>query len=224
MENYLVAENLKKVYSEGNKEVVAISEINLSLKQGEILVVFGPSGSGKSTLLHLLGGLDRPTEGKVLLDGTDLSLLSDEKLARVRNEKFGFIFQFYHLLSEFTILENVLLPLFIGKKENIKISRERAKDLLAKFGLEDRVHFYPSSLSGGEQQRVAIARALINNPEVIFADEPTGNLDKEAGDFFWECLLELNRENHQTFLLVTHNEVMAKAASRVLTLREGRIV
>ena len=149
MENYLVAENLKKVYSEGNKEVVAISEINLSLKQGEILVVFGPSGSGKSTLLHLLGGLDRPTEGKVLLDGTDLSLLSDEKLARVRNEKFGFIFQFYHLLSEFTILENVLLPLFIGKKKILKSPGKEQKTFWLNLALT-REFIFIRLLSPGE--------------------------------------------------------------------------
>ena len=225
MENYLVAENLKRVYQEGSKEVIALSEINLSLKRGEILVIFGPSGSGKSTLLHLLAGLDRPTEGKVWLNGADLSGFSDEELARLRNEKFGFIFQFYHLLSEFTIAENVILPLLIGRKrESYKIYQEKAISLLAEFGLSERMNFRPAQLSGGEQQRTAIARALINNPEIIFADEPTGNLDREASNSFLQSIRKLNQKNHQTFLLATHNQAVAKVASRVLNLREGKIV
>ena len=221
--DYLVAENLKKVYWQGGKEVVALSGVNLSLKRGEIVVIFGPSGSGKSTLLHLLGGLDRPTAGKVLLDKIDTSCLSDEKLSKLRNEKFGFIFQFYHLLPEFTILENVTLPSLIKRKGNIKISEGRARNLLTEFGLCERMNFRPAQLSGGEQQRAAIARALINKPEIIFADEPTGNLDKEASDFFLKSVLRLNQENHQTFLLATHNERIAKIATRVLNLKEGRI-
>ena len=225
MENYLVAENLKRVYQEGSKEVIALSEINLSLKRGEILVIFGPSGSGKSTLLHLLAGLDRPTEGKVWLNGADLSGFSDEELARLRNEKFGFIFQFYHLLSEFTIAENVILPLLIGRKrESYKIYQEKAISLLAEFGLSERMNFRPAQLSGGEQQRTAIARALINNPEIIFADEPTGNLDREASNSFLQSIRKLNQKNHQTFLLATHNQAVARVASRVLNLREGKII
>ncbi len=225
MENYLVAENLKKVYQEGEKAIIALSEVNLSLKRGEILVIFGPSGSGKSTLLHLLAGLDRPTEGKVWLDGADLSGFSDEELARLRNEKFGLIFQFYHLLSEFTILENVILPLSIRRKKgSSKVYQEKASSLLTEFGLSQRMNFRPAQLSGGEQQRVAIARALINNPEIIFADEPTGNLDRQASNFLLESIRKLNQENHQTFLLATHNEMVARIASRVLNLREGRIV
>ncbi len=223
MENYLVAENLKKVYWQGGKEVVALSGINLFLKRGEIVAIFGPSGSGKSTLLHLLGGLDRPTAGKVLLNKTDISSLSDEELSKLRNEKFGFIFQFYHLLAEFTILENVALPSLIGRKRNIKISEEKAKNLLTEFGLSERINFRPGQLSGGEQQRAATARALINNPEIIFADEPTGNLDRKASDFFLKSILRLNEENRQTFLLATHNERIAEIATRVLTLREGKI-
>lgn len=225
MENYLVAENLTKVYREGSKEVIALSGINLSLKRGEILAIFGPSGSGKSTLLHLLAGLDRPTEGKVWLNGENLSCFSDEELSKLRNEKFGLIFQFYHLLSEFTILENVILPSLIGKKdEPFKSYRKRAVSLLAEVGLSERMNFRPFQLSGGEQQRVAIARALINNPEIIFADEPTGNLDREASNSFLESILKLNQRNHQTFLLATHNQAVAKVSSRVLNLREGRIV
>ncbi len=224
MENYLVAENLKKVYQEAGKGVIALSGVNLSVKRGEIVVIFGPSGSGKSTLLHILGGLDRPTEGKILLDKADISCFSDEKLSKFRNEKFGFIFQFYHLLPEFTILENVALPSFIKEKGNMKIFEGRAKNLLTEFGLSERINFRPAQLSGGEQQRAAIARALINKPEIIFADEPTGNLDKEASDFFLKSICRLNQENHQTFLLATHNERIAKIATRVLTLKEGRIV
>ena len=224
MENYLVAENLKKVYQEAGKGVIALSGVNLSVKRGEIVVIFGPSGSGKSTLLHLLGCLAKPTEGKILLDKADISCFSDEKLSKFRNEKFGFIFQFYHLLPEFTILENVALPSFIKEKGNMKIFEGRAKNLLTEFGLSERMNFRPAQLSGGEQQRAAIARALINKPEIIFADEPTGNLDKEASDFFLKSICRLNQENHQTFLLATHNERIAKIATRVLTLKEGRIV
>ncbi len=222
--DYLVAENLKKVYWQGGKGVVALSGVNLSLKRGEIVVIFGPSGSGKSTLLHLLGGLDKPTEGKILLDKADISCLSDEKLSKLRNEKFGFIFQFYHLLPEFTILENVRLPSFIRGRGNMKIFEGKARNLLTEFGLSERMNFRPAQLSGGEQQRAAIVRALINKPEIIFADEPTGNLDKEASDFFLKSICRLNQENRQTFLLATHNEKIAKIASRVLTLREGKIV
>ena len=224
MENYLVAENLTKVYKEGKKRVIALSGINLSLKRGEILVIFGPSGSGKSTLLHLLAGLDRPTEGKVWLNGENLSCFSDEELSKLRNEKFGLIFQFYHLLSEFTILENVILPSLIGKKdEPFKTYRKRAVSLLTEVGLSERMNFRPPQLSGGEQQRTAIARALINNPEIIFADEPTGNLDRKASNFLLESILKLNQKNHQTFFLVSHNEAIVRIATRVLTLKEGKI-
>ncbi len=197
--------------------------IDLKVAKSEVLAVLGPSGAGKSTLLHLLGGLDTPTAGEVMIDGTDIYALGDTERAKVRNRKIGFVFQFYHLLPEFDALENVMFPLLIkgGDGKNL---RGKGAVLLKAVGLEDRMNHRPGELSGGEQQRVAIARALINEPELLLCDEPTGNLDSESGEKIIELLWELNKSRKMTLMIVTHDAQIAKAAQRVLHIRDGKII
>jgi len=218
----LKAIDLYKIYSKGAKDVRALNNVNLDVKKGEILAVVGPSGAGKSTLLHLLGGLDEPTKGTVLLDEVDLYKLSDTARCRVRNEKVGFVFQFYHLLLEFTALENVMLPAMINRDKK-RGGRDRAMRLLEAVGLKERVYNRPSELSGGEAQRVAIARALINNPDIVFCDEPTGNLDSEKSADLRDLIWRLSRESNKTFVVVTHEPSLVEKADRILRIKDGTI-
>jgi ABC-type lipoprotein export system ATPase subunit len=218
----LKAYDLHKVYREGPRDVYALRGVDIEVKKGEILTIVGPSGAGKSTLLHLLGGLDSPTKGKVLLGGIDLYKLRDTARCRVRNQKVGFVFQFYHLLPELTSLENVMLPMMISHARQAD-GRERAVKLLESVGLKERLHHKPSQLSGGEAQRVAIARALINSPEIVFCDEPTGNLDSERSRDLCSLIWRLSRENGKTFVVVTHEPSLAERADRILHIRDGVI-
>lgn len=217
------ARGLRKVYKNGTKELEVLKGIDLNVGKGEVLAVLGPSGAGKSTLLHLLGGLDSPTAGEVLINGVDIYSLGDMERARMRNRKIGFVFQFYHLLPEFDALENVMLPLLI-KGEGGKNRRDTGIGLLRSVGLEGRMNHRPSQLSGGEQQRVAIARALINDPELLLCDEPTGNLDSDTGKNIIELLWELNKSRKMTLMIVTHDAQIAKDAKRVLHIRDGKII
>jgi lipoprotein-releasing system ATP-binding protein len=206
----------------GPQEVEVLRGIDLDVKSGEIVVIMGPSGVGKSTLLHLIGGLDRPTSGSILIDGDDLFSLKDKDLAIFRNNAIGFVFQFHHLLPEFTALENVMIPgMMHGRDLNVVL--EKANALLEEIGLGQRLNHKPSELSGGEQQRVAVARALVNSPRLVLADEPTGNLDKQNSEALYELILELNQKHGQTFIIVTHNEKMATRAQRVIELEDGKI-
>jgi len=196
--------------------------VNVEIAAGEVVSIVGASGAGKSTLLHLLGTLDRPDRGKILIDGTDVSSLSTAKLAQFRNANIGFIFQCHNLLPEFTALENVCIPAFIGKTDKAA-AEQRALELLTFLGLAERAHHKPSQLSGGEQQRVAVARALINKPKVIFADEPSGNLDSKNARELHELFFSLRQQFGQTFVIVTHNEDLARMADRTLTMVDGKL-
>lgn len=220
------AAGLKKSYLMGESELEIIRGIDFGLCRGEMIALVGPSGAGKSTLLHMLGALDKPTAGSVFLDDVDIYNLSDCARAAIRNRKIGFVFQFYHLLPEFTVRENVLLPVLINERNS---SRQRKKEvsveeLLAELALGGRMNHYPNQLSGGEQQRVAIARALVNDPEIIFADEPTGNLDRKNGEIIFSLLQELNEKQGCTLVIATHAEELAQRAERVLYLIDGKIV
>ena len=215
----LVAVNLFKKYS----SLEVVKGVSLEVSKGEIVSVTGPSGAGKSTLLHLLGALDKPDGGKVMIDGTDLFGLNGKKQAKFRNKHLGFVFQFHHLLPEFTAIENVAVPLWIGGAGR-KEALTRAANMLQRVGLASRLENKPSELSGGEQQRVAIARALINQPSIIMADEPTGNLDSANALAIHELFLKLRDELDQTFIMITHNEELAAMTDRTLVMKDGRIV
>lgn len=221
-ETIIEANNLTKVYEEPGRKVLALSGISLSIKKGEYLALVGPSGAGKSTLIHILGGLDLPTKGEVFFEGKNIKNLSRRELFLLRNKKVGFVFQFYHLIGELTVLENIFLPA-LALTKNFKTSRKKAEEIAEVLGLSNRLNFYPSQLSGGEQQRVAIGRALINKPCVLFCDEPTGNLDHASSENVRGILKRLNRENNTTLVLVTHNFELAKDAQRVLNIKEGRL-
>jgi putative ABC transport system ATP-binding protein len=202
-------------------EVLALDRVSLTMENEEIVGLLGPSGSGKSTLLGLLAGLDAPSTGEVLIDGVDITRLSEDALARLRGERIGFVFQFFHLVPSLTAFENILVPMEIaGRRDAV----ERARVLLDEVGLSDRGHHYPSQLSGGEQQRVAIARALANDPPIVLADEPTGNLDSTTGRHIMELLLNVRRSRGSTLVLVTHDAELASLADWRLTLRDGRAV
>jgi lipoprotein-releasing system ATP-binding protein len=217
--------DIRKTFSLGSKGtgvLEILKGINLTIHSGEIISVVGASGSGKSTLLHILGGLDKPTSGKVFWNDMDIATLGDEPLAKLRGIHVGFVFQFHHLLPEFTAMENVTIPLRIqGSSERAAV--QRAEDLLVKVGLQDRMHHKPSELSGGEQQRVAVARALANSPRVIFADEPSGNLDSASSTHLHELLWELNKTEGQTFVIVTHNNLFAQQSHRVFRIHDGKL-
>ncbi len=215
------ASGVSKVYWDGGRKLRILKEISLTVKVGEAVAVLGPSGSGKTTLLNVLSGLDRPDSGQVRLAGTDIHSLNENEKAHFRNRKIGFIFQFYHLLSEFSAVENVMLPLLVGNVCGLEEARSRASELLAKVGLADRESHFPGELSGGEQQRVAIARAVINKPEILFCDEPTGNLDPARAEEIARLLGDLIRREKKTALIVTHDERIAKMADRVLDLVQG---
>ena len=221
----LEAKNLNKFYNHTKNRLHVLRGVDLGIKQGEVLAIVGPSGAGKSTLLHILGGLDQPSEGTVTIDEENLYVLQDRKRAKIRNQKIGFIFQFYHLLPEFTALENVLLPALIyNQKDSTETLRSKAAGLLNRVGLQDRSQHRPQELSGGEQQRVAIARSLINDPKIIFCDEPTGNLDSENGRNVIDLLIELNVKNQQTIVIVTHDENIAQRAHKIVYMRDGIFV
>jgi len=215
-------ENVRKIYRMGETEVRALDGVSLTVEEGEFLIVMGPSGSGKTTLLHLMGCLDKPTEGEIYIASTPVSKLSDAQLAKVRNKMIGFVFQQFNLLSRLTALENVELPMiYAGVPKSLR--RKRAKELLELVGLGDRLHHRPTQLSGGQMQRVAIARALANDPVVLLADEPTGNLDSKSGEEILKIFSELN-ERGQTVVIVTHDPEVAKQGDRIIRMRDGKIV
>ena len=222
MAGLLEAVGLRKRYVMGEVSVEALRGVDFVDKRGEFVAIMGPSGSGKSTLLHLLGGLDDPTDGEVLLAGQPLAQLSDDRLTLIRRRQVGFVFQFFNLLPTLTAAENVALPLLIDGRR-LEDYEERVADLLALVGLADRAGHRPDQLSGGEQQRVAIARAFVNDPEVVLADEPTGNLDSAAGEEILRLLRRMRDEKGQTIVMVTHNEHAAEYADRIVRLRDGRI-
>lgn len=221
----LEASNIHKSYYGSGSSLHVLKGIDLRIKRGEIVSIIGPSGAGKSTLLHILGGLDQPDQGNVSFDGEDIYSLDDPARAKIRNSKIGFVFQFYHLLPEFSALENVLLPAMIQKRQvKKKQFEEEGLELLDRVGLRDRVQHRSYQLSGGEQQRVAIARALINKPQIVFCDEPTGNLDSESGQEIIRLLLELNSKSNQTLVIVTHDENVAKRSHRIIHIKDGALV
>jgi putative ABC transport system ATP-binding protein len=215
----LRCESLTRSYASGGREITVLRDITFELEAGGFLAVTGPSGSGKSTLLGLLAGLDRPTRGRVVLDGRDLAALTEDERARVRAEAVGFVFQSFHLIPTLTARENIQVPLELRGED----ARDRAEELLGRVGLGDRGHHYPAQLSGGEQQRVAVARAFAHRPKVLFADEPTGNLDAANGQNVVALLGELNRELGTTLVLVTHEPDLAARARRVIRLRDGAL-
>lgn len=217
----LKTENLTKVYP-GVQPVYAVRDITLSIQEGEFISIVGPSGSGKSTLMNLLGLLDRPTSGQVLYYGENTALWTEGQKSVFRNTTIGFIFQAHMLLPEFTALENVLMPARIGQSADV-IAVQRATRLLEQIGLGDRLNFRPSELSGGQSQRVAIARALVNNPRIVFADEPTGALDSQTGLAVYELMREINREDKVTFVIVTHEQLFADRTDRVVHLLDGQV-
>ena len=219
----LQCRQLTKRYAQGDLQVDVLKGVNLEVKAGQRLAIMGASGSGKSTLMHLLGGLEKPTSGQVLLDGCDLNKASSHRLNALRNSSLGFIYQFHHLLGEFTILENVAMPLLIGKQP-IKDARLNAAELLKRVGLGHRLRHKPGELSGGERQRAAVARALINKPKCVLADEPTGNLDSKTAEQIYQLMLELNQELQVSFLVVTHDPDLAARMDHVLHMEDGVIL
>jgi lipoprotein-releasing system ATP-binding protein len=218
----LETRSLHKYYRSGNSLLKVLRGIDFMLHAGEVVSIVGPSGSGKSTFLHLLGGLDRPTEGEVVMDHFNLNSISEEELSSVRNSKIGFIFQFHHLLRDFTALENVMMPLLIGGRSRKQV-RDKAAQMLESLGLKDRQHHKPIELSGGEQQRVAVARALVGSPVLILADEPTGNLDRATGEELHEKIFQISRDKGVSFVIVTHNEELARKANRIFKLIDGKL-
>jgi lipoprotein-releasing system ATP-binding protein len=220
----LKAENISKYFNKGKlSEIHVLKNINLEIHTSDINLIIGASGVGKSTLLHILSGLDTATSGSVYYKEKNIFNMSEEQLASFRNKEVGFVFQFHHLLNEFTALENVCLPGFINKANKKEVS-DRAKHLLESVGLSERMNHKPNELSGGEQQRVAIARALINSPKIIFADEPTGNLDSENSKVLHNLIIKLNQELNQTFVIVTHNQDLANKATNIFKIIDGQIV
>lgn len=218
----LQCDSLCKTYQEGKLQTSVLRDVTFAMQPGEMMAIVGSSGSGKSTLLHLLGGLDTPTSGDVVFQGTPLSSMSSRAKAALRNRELGFIYQFHHLLPDFTALENVAMPLLIGTG-GVAAAQEKAREMLAAVGLEKRSGHRPSELSGGERQRVAIARALVNNPSLVLADEPTGNLDQRNADSIFELLGELNVRQGTAFLVVTHDLTLARRLTRQLEMRDGRL-
>ncbi len=214
-------ENLSKKYGEKDAEITALNNVSLSVEKGEFLAVMGASGSGKSTLLNLLGGLDTPTEGRVLYNGENIFEMEDERLSRFRLEKIGFIFQSYNLIPELSVRENILLPSVLAKRKEDDV---KMYDIARALGLSERLDHLPQQLSGGQQQRAAIARALMNQPEVLLCDEPTGNLDKSSGENVMELLESLNKEYGITIIMITHDPMLAEKTTRMLTISDGVIV
>jgi len=217
----LSVKNLSKSYNSGDQTLTVLSHVTFSLPEAATCAIIGPSGSGKTTLLGLCAGLDRPSTGSVTINGIELENLNEDERAKVRNEHVGFVFQNFQLLPTLTALENVMVPLELRRESRIKA---RAADLLQRVGLEKRLHHYPAQLSGGEQQRVALARAFINRPKILFADEPTGNLDAETSEKIVHLLFDLNREARTTLVLVTHNLELAQKTQRIIRLKGGSII
>lgn len=217
----LKVENLVKKYGKGENEVIAVNDVSLSVEKGEFVAIVGSSGSGKSTLLHLIGGVDRPTSGKVYIEGKDIYSLNSDELAIYRRRNIGIIYQFYNLLPILNVEENITLPCELDGK---KADKKKLDELLKILGLEDRRLHLPNELSGGQQQRVAIGRSLINNPAIILADEPTGNLDSKASEEIVNLLKESNKKYKQTIIMVTHNLDIAKEADRIIQIEDGKIV
>jgi lipoprotein-releasing system ATP-binding protein len=220
MSSILAARDIRKSFVTGKNQLNVLKDINLEINKGELVMLIGPSGSGKSTLLSILGGLSRPTNGHVIISNDDIYALNDDRLAGLRNKRMGFVFQFHHLLPEFNSIENVMMPALMAGTRKREAS-EKAKKLLITMGLGGRLLHRPSELSGGEQQRVAIARALINDPDIIFADEPTGNLDKANSEIVHKIIIDFNRSFNQTFIIVTHNEALTSYGNRVLLIDDG---
>ncbi|MBN9229380.1 MAG: lipoprotein-releasing ABC transporter ATP-binding protein LolD [Legionella sp.] len=218
----LTSNNLSKTYSDGATEVQVLRGVNLSITSGERIAIIGPSGSGKSTLLHLLGGLDKPTDGSVLFSEVDWQKVNEKKRCQIRNQGLGFIYQFHHLLPEFSALENVAIPLVLANI-SIKEATAQAQDILNKVGLAARIHHKPAQLSGGERQRVAIARALVHQPQCVLADEPTGNLDQVTAAKVFDLMLQLNQELGTSLVIVTHDQQLAQRMDRVMVLEQGRL-
>ncbi len=217
----LLARDLTKEYRSGDNKLAVLRDVSFSIPQGSFVAIVGPSGSGKTTLLGLLAGLDTPTRGQVLLDDADLTALSEDQRAKLRGQKVGFVFQSFQLIPTLTALENVQVPLELRGESG---AADRARELLHRVGLGDRLHHFPMQLSGGEQQRVAIARAFSNAPRILFADEPTGNLDSDTGGRIVELLEALNRESNATIVLVTHDHALASHAQRIIRLSDGRVI
>ena len=217
----LKVENLRKEYGEGNSKVIALDGVSLEIERGEFVAIVGPSGSGKSTLLHIIGGVDSPDDGKVYIDGNDISKYSSKELAYFRRRKVGLIYQFYNLIPNLTVRHNIELPIKLDKK---KINDEALLDIVRKLGIENKLDSFPSELSGGQQQRVAIARSLIYSPSLVLADEPTGNLDRENSREIIEILKYFNRTLKQTIIVITHDESIALEAERVITIVDGKVV
>ena len=217
----LRCEHITKIYGKGAAAVKALNDVSFRVEQGEFVSIVGPSGSGKSTLLHILGGVDKPTEGKVFVGNTDIHALNEDKLAIFRRRQIGLVYQFYNLLPVLNVEENILLPhLLDGRPAN----RERLKNILSQMGLNAQRHHLPSQLSGGQQQRVSIGRALFNHPAILLADEPTGNLDRKNSEEIIRLLMESNRSQKQTLILITHDESIALKADRMLCIEDGRII
>lgn len=216
-------QNLTQYFDEGKSRVEVFHNVNLKVQAGERLAIVGASGSGKSTLLYMMGGLDKIKSGKVLIDGHDISTLNAKKLGSLRNHALGFVYQFHHLLAEFTALENVAMPLMI-RGDNIKQAKEKASELLAQVGLGQRFQHKPGELSGGERQRAAIARALVTDPKCLLADEPTGNLDNATARQVYDLLIKLNEELHTSLVLVTHDEKLAARMDKVMLLSDGNLI
>ncbi len=216
----LRVENLSKIYGKGETEVRALDNVSFSVQNGEFVAIIGPSGSGKSTLLHILGGVDRPSSGKVFIDGTDVYSLSETQLAVFRRRQIGLIYQFYNLIPVLNVEENITLPLLLDER---KVDRGQLDEILSTLRLKDRLRHLPNQLSGGQQQRVSIGRALINNPALVLADEPTGNLDSKNSAEIVDLLKASNKKYHQTLLIITHDERIALQADRVISIEDGRI-
>ena len=223
MNNFLKIQGLYKSFQSGNEELHILVDLDLQLEQGQMLAVTGASGSGKSTFLHLVGGMDRADAGEIFLAGEDVTGLAGQELAQFRNRKIGFIFQFHHLLSEFSALENVMFPLLL-RRAPFPEARHRAQVLLDEVGLGDRAHHKPGQLSGGEKQRVAVARALVGKPVLLLGDEPTGNLDEHTAETIYELLLDIHRRHHLTSIIVTHNPKLAALCGSEKRLQEGKLV
>ena len=217
----LRVENLTKKYGKGENEVIAVNDVSFSVESGEFIAIVGSSGSGKSTLLHLIGGVDKPTSGKVFVNGKDIFSLKEDELAIFRRREVGLIYQFYNLLPILNVEENITLPCDLDRKQ---VPSNELDELIQVLGLENRRKHLPNELSGGQQQRVAIGRALINHPAIVLADEPTGNLDSKASNEIVELLKVSNKKYHQTIILITHNPEIAKVADRIITIEDGKIV
>ncbi len=217
----LRCDNIKKMYGSGDNQVKALDGINLSVEKGEFVAIVGASGSGKSTLLHILGGVDTPTEGKVMVEGTDISTMNRTQAAIFRRRKVGLVYQFYNLIPTLTIRKNILMPLLLDKK---KVNQEYFMQVVTALGIEEKLDFLPSQLSGGQQQRAAIARSLVYRPALLLADEPTGNLDRRNGEEIVDLLKLSNRNLDQTIILITHDEKVALEANRIITIEDGHII